>query len=72
MMTMTGLEKDESRKKSWYQSQKNLVLKNVFESVSKNFGTQKRLWIGIFKILGLVTHWTTDALLLKLSGHEYL
>jgi hypothetical protein len=43
MMTMTGLEKDESRKKSWYQSQKNLVLKNVFESVSKNFGTQKRL-----------------------------
>ena len=50
---------------------KKLVLKNVSESVSKNYGTEKRLWIGIFKILGLVTHWTTDALLLKLAFGLY-
>ncbi len=63
----TGLEKNEYRKKSRNRSQKILVPKKVSESVSKKFGTEKSLGIGIVQILGLVTHWTTDALLLKLS-----
>ena len=49
-------------KKIWYQkksrnrSRKKLVPKKVSESVSKKFGTEKSLGIGIVQILGLVTH----------------
>ena len=60
--------------KSRNQSQKRWVPKKVSKNIGaekcfwiglKKFGIEKRLWIGKLKILGLVTHWTTDALLLK-------
>ena len=56
--------------KSRNQSQKRWVPKKIgaekcFWIGLKKFGIEKRLWIGKLKILGLVTHWTTDALLLK-------
>ena len=41
MMTMTGLEKDESRKKSWYQSQKNLVQKMFLNQSKKKLVPKK-------------------------------
>ena len=60
--------------KSRNQSQKRWVPKKVSKKIGaekcfwiglKKFGIEKRLWIGKLKILGLFTHWTTDALLLK-------
>ena len=46
----------------WYRNrnQKNLVPKKVSELVSKKFGTEKSLGIGIVQILGLVTHYSQE------------
>ena len=47
------------------KSLKKIGAEKCFWIGLKKFGIEKRLWIGKLKILGLVTHWTTDALLLK-------
>ena len=54
-----------STEKSVGISLKKIGAKKCFWIGLKKFGIEKRLWIGKLKILGLVTHWTTDALLLK-------
>ena len=51
-----------TEKKSRNRSRKILVPKKVSESVSKKFGTEKSLGIGIVQILSLVTHWLMMAI----------